>query len=192
MTTETRAAAYGVKIRSALADGLQRAAELYREYVTEGGTMHELITHGGCHQAGLHVLDGIASGRVLIGVYELQDAALIGRVRRLLPEYQKTAMESGVDVWTSDSVLTVQLDKLQPIQRDQVFDGDHLRDVAAQRAWIEAQKTRAQIKVAALPKSDAQIKVTLDANGDLLVHIDGKVASRTKRKLLMQMIAEVA
>lgn len=54
---------------------------------------------------------------------------------------QKLAMEDGVKVLTSTGdTLTVRPDRMTPFQVRQAFDNGHLRDLAAQRAWLESAK----------------------------------------------------
>jgi hypothetical protein len=55
---------------------------------------------------------------------------------------QKSALEEGIKVLVSNGdTLSVRPDKLTPFQARQTFDGNKIRDVAAQRAWLESLKT---------------------------------------------------
>jgi hypothetical protein len=59
-------------------------------------------------------------------------------LRRLPAPMQTKALDNGVDVLVGNGdTLRVQVDNLTPEQSRQVFASDHIRDIAAQRAWME-------------------------------------------------------
>lgn len=61
---------------------------------------------------------------------------------KLLPySTQEAIINNGIDVLTvKGDVLKIQLDNLTPEQIKQVFNGNELRDISSQRAWIESIK----------------------------------------------------
>ena len=65
-------------------------------------------------------------------------------LRRLPVAVQREALDRGVPLLLAggDSLL-VAVDNLSPAQARQVFAGDHVRDLAAQRAWLEANPAQA-------------------------------------------------
>jgi hypothetical protein len=62
-------------------------------------------------------------------------------VRYLPYSQQKSCLDHGVEVLAADgSHLLVQVDRLTPQQCKMVFDGATLRDLPAQRAWLESSR----------------------------------------------------
>lgn len=60
-------------------------------------------------------------------------------LRRLPAPIQTSALDEGVEVLIGNGeTLRIQVDNLTPEQTRQVFAGDHIRDVSAQRAWLES------------------------------------------------------
>jgi len=61
------------------------------------------------------------------------------------PSVQKTALDNGVEVLDPDEKerRIIPLDSLTQQQVNQVFDRNHIRDVAEQRTWLRAQKAKA-------------------------------------------------
>lgn len=65
-------------------------------------------------------------------------------LRRCPFSVQKVALANGVEVLTANGdVLKVSIDNLTIEQVRQVFAGDHTRDAAAQRAWLETSARKA-------------------------------------------------
>jgi hypothetical protein len=81
--------------------------------------------------------------RLLDGAY----APYRHHLRRLPIATQRLALDGGVEVLTVDKgMLRVKVAHLTPDQAKQVFHGRTIRDEAAQRAWIEAQRSRAYVR----------------------------------------------
>lgn len=77
--------------------------------------------------------NGSLDGRLLT-------AASIGAaaLRRLPSTAQSAALDNGVEVLIGNGeTLRIQVDNLTPEQSRQVFASDHIRDIPAQRAWLE-------------------------------------------------------
>lgn len=75
-------------------------------------------------------------------------------LRRLPVAAQREALDRGVPLLlTGGDSLTVAVDNLTPAQARQVFAGDHVRDLAAQRAWMEANP--AQVPAVSVPAASA-------------------------------------
>lgn len=71
---------------------------------------------------------------------------------RLPYSEQKRAIETSVDMLVCEgketSVLKVSVENLTPAQCRQVFDGDQIRSIGAQRAWLEDKRGAQEIKEA--------------------------------------------
>lgn len=69
---------------------------------------------------------------------------------RLPYSEQKRAIETSVDMLVCEgketSVLKVSVENLTPAQCRQVFDGDQIRSIGAQRAWLEDKRGAQEIK----------------------------------------------
>lgn len=64
------------------------------------------------------------------------------RIKQLPPSRQAAVLDNGVPLLSKDgSELKVKVENLTPKQVEQVFGGNHIRTLAEQRAWIEAQST---------------------------------------------------
>jgi hypothetical protein len=67
------------------------------------------------------------------------------RLEKYGADEQKRALDEPLPVLTADgSELLVKLENLTPEQVAQVFARDHIRDIPAQKAWIESEKMRKQ------------------------------------------------
>jgi hypothetical protein len=69
---------------------------------------------------------------------------------RLPYSEQKRAVETSVDLLVCEgketSVLKVSVENLTPTQCRQVFDGDQVRSIGAQRAWLEDRRATQEIR----------------------------------------------
>lgn len=80
-------------------------------------------------------------------------------LRNCEPSLQSKYVKDGIPLLLSDGQnLLVNVNNLTHDQAKQVFDGKQIRDLAAQRAWIESQKTTAAIKMAPV-KSDLPYRI---------------------------------
>jgi hypothetical protein len=91
-------------------------------------------------------------------------------LRRLPAPIQTRALDEGVEVLIGNGEsLRVQVDNLTPDQTRQVFAGDHIRDVSAQRAWLESNAP--QIARPSATKPTPQNPVEIDRkHRRILVH----------------------
>lgn len=77
--------------------------------------------------------NGSLDGRLLTA-----SSAGAAALRRLPAPLQTAALDNGVELLINNGdTLRVQIDNLTPEQARQVFAGDHIRDIPAQRAWVE-------------------------------------------------------
>lgn len=94
-----------------------------------------------------------STGRGAIHHLLLCDSSPIAPKLRKLPfSEQKQALENGIEYLTSKGdVLKIKTQNLLPEQIAQVMAGNHIRDIAEQRAWIETQKNKNSIEVEYVP-----------------------------------------
>lgn len=82
---------------------------------------------------------------------------------RLPYSEQKRAVENSIDLLVCQgkeaSTLKVSAENLTPAQCRQIFDGDQIRSIGAQRAWLEDKRTCQQIRdVLASPEALYQVR----------------------------------
>jgi len=101
-------------------------------------------------------------------------------------EEQGKILDKGVDVLTTSGVLHVEIEDLQLGQVNQVFNGTQIRSAAAQKAWIEDQKTTQEVVTARSRTSKADCGYRL--KGDSLVVT---TAQSFTRKQLLEILARM-
>jgi len=141
--------ATALRIVEALAGGLTKAAELYRQYVADGGDPMELRRHAPVSSDLWRTLDDVACGRL-----DVRTITLPGRVYnavRLLPKAAQAAViEKGVEVaLPGGDMIRVQAPELTGEQARQVIGPDGVRTPSEQAAWIK--KNVATAKLAPAP-----------------------------------------
>lgn len=132
------------KITSAM-DQIVEAADLYVQALDQYGV--DEVT-GALYETAPNVERPFWVRLELIGRGQLDRRLLYGKsqvegkLRKLPLSQQRQALDDGVEVLVGEGDhLIVQVHDLTSEQVRQVFDRDHVRSLAAQRAWLESQKS---------------------------------------------------
>ena len=174
------AKATATRIVEALAGGLQAAADIYRDYVAQGGDPMELRRAAPVSADLWRTLDDVATGRIDVRALCLPGA--VCRSVRLLPKVtQSSIIDKGVDVLATDgSSLKVRVNELTAVQAAQVFAHDGVRSPAQQAAWLKEQTTSHPLP----PKTHVQFEVR---RGKLVVYEPCELSMADLHRLLAQM-----
>ena len=71
------------------------------------------------------------------------DTPAAQRLRKLPYSEQRSALDTGVELLLNeDDTMLVQVENLTPFQARQAFDGDHIRTLPEQRAWLETERAK--------------------------------------------------
>lgn len=134
---------YAGRFRAAFAkaeEGFVEAAKVYCEAIDKYGDDARKRFAAACPRISSSTwrcLERLGSGNLdarLLMTSSCGAAAL----RRIPGPMQTAAIDKGVEVLIANGeTLIVQIDNLTPAQARQVFSNDHIRDIAAQRAWLE-------------------------------------------------------
>jgi hypothetical protein len=117
-----------------------QAAKLYCEHIAPNEELKEAMVDAGISREMMRRLEAIGRNRL---IPELLDAT--GNQRKLLRcsiDDQRKYYKSPIEVLiVGGDVLKVKVEDMTPLQIKQVFAGDRIRNIAAQRAWQESGKT---------------------------------------------------
>ncbi len=138
-SVQDAAAAFGEAFRSA-EDAFVAAGRIYAEAIRQFGQGAREAFASAAPKISASTwrrLEAIGNGALdsrLLTAGSAGAAAL----RRLPVQAQGPALDHGVEVLIgSGDTLRIQIDNLTQQQVRQVFSGDHIRDIPAQRAWLE-------------------------------------------------------
>ena len=150
--TKMDPAATAKRILDALAGGLTEAARIYREYVEHGGDVMALRAEARISTAAWRHLDAVALGRVDPRVFLAANASTASALAALPVHMQQQVCDEGVEVLSVDgTALRVNVADLTVEQARMVFGMGAVRDLAAQRAYLESERvTRATTATRAL------------------------------------------
>jgi len=138
-------------IVEALAGGLSKAAQIYKEFVDAGGDVVALRQSAPVSADLWRTLDDVATGRIDVRVLCLPPKAA-NAIRLLPPTMQKNVIETGVEVLTSDGTsIKVPVAEVTAKQAEQVFYKHGVRAVSQQAAWLKATKPSAELPRPAVP-----------------------------------------
>ncbi len=130
------------KIIESLSGGLRNAAEVYRQYVADGGDPMELRKHVPVSASMWRTLDDVATGRIDVRVLCLS-AHASSAVRLLPPTTQKQVLDTGVEVITDDgSTIRVPIQEMTPDQARQAIGSGEIRTASQQAAYLKTLKPK--------------------------------------------------
>lgn len=141
LTKKQYLADFSAALASVAEAGLE-AARIYVEAIDSGVVTRKDFRELSPNIANAFLNDVESLGRGLMDPRLLTaSGGAANRVRRLPTKSQQTeVLDKGVEVLTKDgSMLTVKCENLTTDQVRQVFAGDHVRDAAGQKAYIESQ-----------------------------------------------------
>lgn len=134
-------------IRSGMESWL-RAGEIVVQMMDEGGMSIEEIVDA-CPGVSFGVVQQFERiGRRMVLPELLPATYAAAKFMRALPYAdQQRLLTDGVELMTeSGDTLRVHVASLTALQCRQVFDGEMVRGIAGQRAWVESEKTKAALR----------------------------------------------
>lgn len=121
-----------------------------------------------------------------IGRHQLDQRLLYGahpaerNLRRLAYSEQKQALDHGVEVLVDGSEMLIQVDRLTPFQTKMVFGPNGIRDLAAQKAWLESENLEHRRPPAADTGYDIR-------KGELVIHSPMRLGRTELLQILTRM-----
>lgn len=174
------------RIRAAISAGMS-------QWVEAGKDINKLVDSGVQTQEiaeRLKVPDVVVSKLSKLGHGTLMPQLLfssypaVAPIGRLPSSTQKDVLEKGVEVLTDDGqVLIVSAENLTTQQCRQVFSLGTVRTLAAQRAWMESERTR--LALSSIPEVHANYRVK---GGKIIINAPCQLT----QKDLARMMAEIA
>jgi hypothetical protein len=121
-----------------------------------------------------------------VGRHQLDQRLLYGahpaerHLRRLAYSEQKHALDHGVEVLVDGSEMLIHVDRLTPFQSKMVFGPTGIRDLAAQKAWLESEKLEHRRPPAADTGYDIR-------KGELVIHSPMRLGRTELLQILTRM-----
>lgn len=174
-----------LQIVAELANGLVKAAGVYRRYIEAGGNPMELRRHAPVSADLWRTLDDVASDRIDPRALTLPGTA--ARAVRLLPRVtQADVIDHGVEVLSADgSTIRIPAAELTAQQSAQAFGPSGLRTASEQAAWVKTQQAASAnvvVKAQSRPYDIYRDRVVIHAQDgrDVTVPLDmiREIASR--------------
>jgi len=130
---------YARRINAAYVSGIESAARIYAEFLSNGGDQNELKRYVTLDRTILRTIHMIQSGTLSIKAVGLKICFQRALCRYSLA-YQDDLCDNGVDVLVGTQTIRMRLDsgEFTPRLVKQVFTHERVRTIAEQRQWSEA------------------------------------------------------